>query len=316
MGGQDAVLLLSECRTKSWSSAVMRMVGPLTRLAPVTLLLVATEGDEVAFWVDQPGELETILQVTFPTPANAETLAPWLAEWIGQQGFSHVAAASSTWSRDLLPRLAAMLDLSMVSGVSGIVDRQTFQRPVLAGRGLETVRINQQPVIMTLQASLFPANSQFKETPLPVIAIPPPEQTMGSRHVAFLPSPSTHKELTTASVVVAGGQGVGDLATFGQLEQLAALLGGAVGASRAAVDAGFAPNDWQIGQTGKTIAPQLYLAAGISGAIQHLAGIQAAETMVVINKDEAAPIFAISDYGLVGDLHKVLPELLTLLQQD
>lgn len=311
------ILLVGEQRSGILAHGVARLGPPLARLGAVSLLLCDPDSGQAAdlarFF---PGLAEII--VASPAarhPWNAESLAPWLVTFIRQEGFSHVAAPATSRGRDLLPRVAALMELPMVSEVVAILDRNTLQRPVMAGRGLATLRATGTPLLMTLRPSTF-APVTPGEQPVPVRQIVPAVETWGSRHLAFLPSPPGRPDIATAPVVVAGGQGVGKPENFHWIEALADRLNGAVGASRAAVDAGFAPNDWQIGQTGKIIAPRLYLAAGISGAIQHLAGIQGAEIIVAINHDPNAPILAISDYFLVDDLLQAIPEMVQTIDDE
>jgi electron transfer flavoprotein alpha subunit len=223
---------------------------------------------------------------------------------------AYVGAASTAWARDLLPRLAARLRAGMASDVlafGGDGAAVTFHRPMWAGNVLAEVEISSPVKVFTLRATEFPA-AAAEGVPGEVIREDPgPMPASRARHLGFTEWKSTRPELTDARVVVSGGRGTkGD---FRCVEELADVLGAAVGASRAAVDAGWVPNDWQVGQTGKVVAPALYLAAGISGAIQHLAGMKGARVIVAVNKDPEAPIFQIADYGLVADLFQALPAL-------
>jgi electron transfer flavoprotein alpha subunit len=247
-----------------------------------------------------------------PTFAHylAETYAPAVAELAKSLGAGFVGAAATAQGRDLLPRVAARLRAAMASDVTGFSGSGTdivFTRPMWAGAVISDVKLKTPVKAFTIRATEFPAASAGKP-PAEVKAFSPPAAPPNpTRFVDFKEVKSARPELTEARIVVSGGRGTkGD---FKEVEALADELGAAVGASRAACDAGWVPNDWQVGQTGKVVAPQLYVAAGISGAIQHLAGMKGSKVIVAINKDPEAPIFQVADYGIVGDLFKVLPEL-------
>ena len=241
----------------------------------------------------------------------AEAHAPVVAAIAKAAGATYVGAAATAWGKDLLPRDAALLDAGMATEVLGFAGEGaavTFRRPMWAGNVLAEVEIATPVKVFTVRPTEFPASAAgaaagtVSDAPVAVDAA-----ALGSRHVSFEEVKSARPELTEARVVISGGRGTkGD---FKPIEELADALGAAVGATRAAVDAGWVPNDWQVGQTGKIVAPELYVAAGISGAIQHLAGMKGSKVIVAVNKDAEAPVFQIADYGLVGDLFKVLPEL-------
>ncbi|MCB1823270.1 MAG: FAD-binding protein [Candidatus Competibacteraceae bacterium] len=222
--------------------------------------------------------------------------------------YSHVLAPATTFGKNLMPRVAALLDVTQLSDIVGVENADTFVRPIYAGSMLATVRCSAPVTVITVRGTAFAAAaSEGGAAPIETVPAAPPLGV--TRFVGQELTTSERPELTAARIVVSGGRGMGSGEGFKLLEDIADKIGAAVGASRAAVDAGFVPNDYQIGQTGKIVAPELYIAVGISGAIQHLAGMKDSKIIVAINKDEEAPIFQIADYGLVGDLFKVLPEL-------
>jgi electron transfer flavoprotein alpha subunit len=236
----------------------------------------------------------------------AENMGELVAE-LGK-GYSHILAAATTTGKDFLPRAAALLDVNMVSEVIGVESEDTFVRPIYAGNAIATVKSSDGIKVMTVRGTAFDAAAAeggSAATETVDIAKDAGISAFASEELAK----SDRPELTAASVVISGGRGMGNGENFDMLYKLADKVGAAVGASRAAVDAGFVPNDMQVGQTGKIVAPDLYVAVGISGAIQHLAGMKDSKVIVAINKDEEAPIFQVADYGLVADLFDAIPEL-------
>ncbi|TAD89606.1 MAG: electron transfer flavoprotein subunit alpha/FixB family protein [Alphaproteobacteria bacterium] len=304
-----AVLVIAEHDGSALKPATLHAVGAAARLPGPIEVLVAGQGSSAiaSAAAGIPG-VATVLHADAADYAARlpEAVAPLIASLAS--GYTHVVAAATTVGKNLLPRAAALADSQQISEAIEIVDAETFVRPIYAGNALATVKSADAVKFVTIRITNFDAaaatggSAAIKE----VAATGGP---VGAQFVKAELQVSERPELTAARVVVSGGRGMQNGENFAMLEKLADRLGGAVGASRAAVDAGFVPNDYQVGQTGKVVAPDLYIAVGISGAIQHLAGMKDSKVIVAINKDEEAPIFSVADYGLVADLFKAVPEL-------
>jgi electron transfer flavoprotein alpha subunit len=290
-------------------------VAAATKIGGEVHVLVVGEGvaDAAAAAAKLPG-VAKVLRADNPIYAHAlaESLASLLISLA--PAYSHILSASTATGKNVLPRVAALLDVQQLSDIAGVEDADTFVRPIYAGNALATVRSADAKKVITVRAASFdPVPAEGGAAPIEDVASA--GDTGASRFVSSELSKSERPELTAARVVISGGRGMQNGANFALLDPIADKLGAAVGASRAAVDAGFVPNDYQVGQTGKIVAPDLYVAIGISGAIQHLAGMKDSKVIVAINKDEDAPIFQVADYGLVADLFTALPELKAELEK-
>jgi electron transfer flavoprotein alpha subunit len=249
-------------------------------------------------------------------PAYAHMLAEPTAALIVSlaEPYETIMAAATTTGKNVMPRVAALLDVMQISDVTKVVAPDTFERPVYAGNAIQTVRSTERKKVMTVRTAAFQATGEGGSAPVEAVAAAADPGISG--FVGEELSKSERPELTSAKIIISGGRAMQSRENFTKyIEPVADKLGAAVGASRAAVDAGYAPNDWQVGQTGKVVAPGLYIAVGISGAIQHLAGMKDSKVIVAINKDEEAPIFQVADYGLVADLYQALPELAKELEK-
>lgn len=288
----------------STSKALRAVAG----LGDVHLLVAGADVADAARQAAELGGVSKVLVADDPSygHALAESLADLLVSLAGD--YTHIFAPSNTSSKNTLPRVAALLDVMVISEITAIIDAETFERPIYAGNALQVVTSSDSVKIGTIRTAGFEAVSQ-SGSPAPIDNVTLPGANALSSWVDDKVATSDRPELTSAGVVVSGGRGVGSKEDFALIETLADKLGAAVGASRAAVDSGYAPNDWQVGQTGKVVAPALYVAVGISGAIQHLAGMKDSKVIVAINKDEDAPIFQVADYGLVADLFDAVPEM-------
>jgi len=308
-----AVLVVAEHDAAGLKPASLSAVTAARALGEVHLLLLGTGLGAASAAAAQVAGVAQVLVADDPALEHglAEVQTPVVLSVA--RHYSHILAAATAVGKNLLPRVAALLDVAQISEIISVIDGATFTRPIYAGNAIATVKSADPIKVITVRATAFEAapasggSAAVSALAVPAVAAP------RSRFVGQELSKSERPELTAAKVVVSGGRGLASKDNFKLLEALADKLGAAVGASRAAVDAGFVANDLQVGQTGKVVAPQLYIAVGISGAIQHLAGMKDSKVIVAINKDEEAPIFQVADYGLVGDLFKLVPELTAAL---
>ena len=304
-----SILVIAEHDNHTLKAATLNTVTAAACLGDDIHVLVA--GSQCASVAEQAASIAGVKRVrVVDAPHYAHLLAENLAALITTVAadYSHVLAPATTTAKNAMPRVAALLDVAQISDVVAVESADTFVRPIYAGNVLATVRSADRIKVMTVRTTAFAA-APAEGGAAAIESLAPAVEVPGSRFVSQQLTRSERPELTSAQRVISGGRGMGSGENFALLEDIANKLGAAVGASRAAVDAGFVPNDYQVGQTGKVIAPQLYIAVGISGAIQHLAGMKDSKVIVAINKDEEAPIFQIADYGLVGDLFRILPEL-------
>jgi len=303
-----AVLLLAEVNNGELAmDATAKAVTAAASLGDITVLCC---GASAAAAGDAAAKIDGVAKVLVAEDATlghrlAEPTAALIVSLAGD--YSHIVAPATTDAKNVMPRVAALLDVMVISDASGVVDADTFERPIYAGNAVQTVKSSDATKVITFRTSTFDAAGEGGSAAVETVsaAADPALSSWVEDKVAA----SDRPELTSAGVVVSGGRGVGSEEDFALIEKLADKLGAAVGASRAAVDSGYAPNDWQVGQTGKVVAPDLYVAVGISGAIQHLAGMKDSKVIVAINKDEEAPIFQVADFGLVADLFDAVPAL-------
>ena len=303
-------LLLAEHDNQALNEATMRALTAAKALGSEVHVLVAGKGARAV--ADEAAALDGVAKVLLAdSDALAHALAEPLADLIVSIAgpYDNLVAAATTTGRNVLPRVAALLDMMQVSDVTEVISADTFRRPSSAGNAIQTVRSKDAKKILTVRTSAFAAAAAGGAA-APIEEVAAPADSGLSVFVEDRLSGSERPELASAKIIISGGRAMGSKEKFMEvILPIADKLGAAVGASRAAVDAGYAPNDWQVGQTGKIVAPDLYIACGISGAIQHLAGMKDSKVIVAINKDEEAPIFQVADYGLVGDLFQILPEL-------
>ena len=311
-----AVLVLAEHDNKIIKKATLNTVAAAQKLGGDIHVLVA--GHNAAAAAAEAAKVAGVKKVLHAdAPHLGEFLAENLAALIVSLGknYSHILAPATSTGKDVMPRAAALLDVQQISDISAVEGADTFVRPIYAGNALATVKSKDPIKVITVRTTGFDAVASSGGN-AQVEAVTPPADSGLSAFVSREVSKSERPELTAAKIIVSGGRGMASGENFTKvLEPLADKLGAAMGASRAAVDAGFVPNDWQVGQTGKIVAPDLYVAVGISGAIQHLAGMKDSRVIVAINKDEEAPIFQVADSGIVGDLFQVVPTLVDELKK-
>jgi electron transfer flavoprotein alpha subunit len=302
-------LLVAEHDNKSLKDATSKALTAVKGLGGDVHVLVAGQGCKAV--AEAAAKLDGVKKVLLAdAPVYEHALAEPLAALIVSLAGSYdaIASAATTNGKNVMPRVAALLDVMQISDVSKVLGPDTFERPVYAGNAIQTVKSKDGKKVITIRTAAFQATGAGGSAPVePAAAVADPGI---SSFVGEELSKSDRPELTSAKIIISGGRAMQSRDNFSKyIEPVADKLGAAVGASRAAVDAGYAPNDWQVGQTGKVVAPELYIAVGISGAIQHLAGMKDSKVIVAINKDEEAPIFQVADYGLVADLYQALPEL-------
>jgi len=302
-------LLVAEHDNASLKDSTAKALTAVKALGAEVHVLVAGSGCKAA--ADAAGKLDGVGKVLLAdAPLYDHMLAePTAALIVGLAGpYETIAAAATTIGKNVMPRVAALLDVMQISDVIKVVAPDTFERPIYAGNAIQTVRSHDAKKVITVRTAAFQATGTGGGAPVESVAVAADPGISG--FVGEELSKSERPELTSAKIIISGGRAMQSRDNFTKyIEPVADKLGAAVGASRAAVDAGYAPNDWQVGQTGKVVAPDLYIAVGISGAIQHLAGMKDSKVIVAINKDEEAPIFQVADYGLVADLYQALPEL-------
>jgi electron transfer flavoprotein alpha subunit len=311
----NRVLIVAEHSDGKLNASVAKCVSCAASIpdAEIAIAVLAADGGAVAAEASRIAGVARVLLVrnAASEPALAAVLAPQLAKLA--DAYSHVFGPSTTFGKDLMPRVAALLGAPQISDIMAVEAATRFKRPVYAGNAIATVEAPAgRQLVATVRVASYQAAPAGEPAPVetPVVDVALPTHT---RFMSVAGARSDRPDLQTAARVVSGGRALGSKENFAVIQRLADRLGAAIGASRAAVDAGFAPNELQVGQTGKIIAPELYLAIGISGAIQHLTGIKDARTIVAINKDAEAPIFEVADYGLVGDLFTLIPEIEKLL---
>jgi electron transfer flavoprotein alpha subunit len=307
-----AVLLLAEVNDgELFLDATSKAVTAAVQLGDVTVLCAGGSAADAAAEAAKISGVTKVLCAEDPALGHrlAESTADLIVALAGD--YEHIVAPATTDAKNVLPRVAALLDVMVMTDVSAVVDANTFERPIYAGNAIQTIRSTDGKKVVSFRTSTFDAAEMDGSAAVETIGAAGNPGL--SEWVEDKVAASDRPELTSAGVVVSGGRGVGSQDDFALIEKLADKLGAAVGASRAAVDSGYAPNDWQVGQTGKVVAPDLYVAVGISGAIQHLAGMKDSKIIVAINKDEEAPIFQVADFGLVADLFTAVPELIEKL---
>ena len=307
------VLAIADHNNQELLPATLHTVNASKKIGDVDLLIVGCNCQQV---IDNASKIEGINKVLYCDNAIYKNA---LAENVSfliksiAQNYSHILFSNTANGKNIAPRLAALLDVMIVPDIIEIINENTFKRPIYAGNAIATCKSEDKCKVITVRTTAF-EKASLNENKVETVSINAEKSTQLSKYINSELSQNERPELTAADIVVSGGRGLGSAENFQVLEKLADKLGAAMGASRAAVDAGYVPNDWQVGQTGKVVAPNLYIAAGISGAIQHLAGMKDSKVIVAINKDEEAPIFTVTDYGLADDLFKSVPEMEKLIK--
>ena len=304
-----SILVVAEHDNNEIKGSTLNTVTAASKIGgDVSVLVAGSESSSAADQASKIAGISSVIHVDDPIYKN------FLAEDLGNlvasiaDGFNYILAPATTFGKNFLPRVAAKLDVQQISDIISVEDADTFKRPIYAGSCIATVKSNDSVKVITVRTTAFDA-SPMTDSSVTVNSGDVVDSLNNANFVSDEIAESDRPELTAAEVIVSGGRALGSSENFKIIEALADKLGAAVGASRAAVDAGYVPNDYQVGQTGKIVAPTLYIAIGISGAIQHLAGMKDSKVIVAINKDEDAPIFQVADYGLVGDLFEAVPEL-------
>ena len=304
-----SILVVAEHDNNQIKGSTLNTVTAASEIGgDVSVLVAGSESSSAAEQASKIAGISSVIHVDDPIYKN------FLAEDLGNlvasiaEGFNYILAPATTFGKNFLPRVAAKLDVQQISDIISVEDAETFKRPIYAGSCIATVKSNDSVKVITVRTTAFDA-SPITDSSVSVDSGNVVDSLNNANFVSDEIAESDRPELTAAEVIVSGGRALGSSENFKIIEALADKLGAAVGASRAAVDAGYVPNDYQVGQTGKIVAPSLYIAIGISGAIQHLAGMKDSKVIVAINKDEDAPIFQVADYGLVGDLFEAVPEL-------
>ena len=302
-----SVLLIAEHDNNEIKDATHKAMTAAARLGDVTVLVAGHNAGDAAAAAAKLDGASKVLHCDSPLFERpmAEAMADLIVPLMGE--YDVLVAPATTSGKNICPRVAALLDVMQISEITGVVASDTFERPAYAGNAIQTVKSGEAKKVITVRTAGFDSAGEGGSASVETIAAPADNGL--SSYVDENLSKSDRPELTSASIIISGGRGMQNGENFAMLEKIADKLSAAVGASRAAVDAGFVPNDYQVGQTGKVVAPDLYIAVGISGAIQHLAGMKDSKVIVAINKDEDAPIFQVADYGLVADLFTAIPEL-------
>jgi electron transfer flavoprotein alpha subunit len=301
-------LLLAEVHNGHLNDATAKALTAAAQLGAPVHILIAGEAPEAAQAAAKLAGVEKVLTVSGEAFSHglAEPLAALIVSLA--ENYDAIVAPATSTGKNVLPRVAALLDVAQVSEISKVISPDTFERPIYAGNAIQTVQATDAKKVLTVRTSTFAATGEGGSAPIEAVSAAADSGLSSFKSEAL--AKSDRPELTSAKIIISGGRAMQNAENFKTyIEPVADRLGAAMGASRAAVDAGYAPNDWQVGQTGKVVAPELYIAVGISGAIQHLAGMKDSKVIVAINKDEDAPIFQVADYGLVADLYAALPEL-------